>query len=65
MHDGKPKAPEKKEPTPKKGGGESKAKEPATPAPGSPNDQPANDYQLARAIDLLHGISLYNAKLNN
>ena len=62
---GKPKAPAKKEPTSKKSDGKPSDKQSATPAPGSPDDQPSNDYQLARAIDLLHGISLYNAKLNN
>ena len=40
------------------------AVEPDTSAPVTANDTPT-DYQLARAIDLLKGISLYNVRVSN
>ena len=40
------------------------AVEPDTSAPVAANETPA-DYQLARAIDLLKGISLYNVRVSN
>ena len=52
-------------------GGDSKAAPAATPTPGSTPEaaaepaqfgDPATDYQLARAIDLLHGLSLYKGQ---
>jgi carboxyl-terminal processing protease len=58
---GKVKPPEQK----KKEEGQAKDKQAAPPAPGSPDDKPANDYQLARAVDLLHGISLYKGRASN
>jgi len=61
---GKAKEPAKGE-APKNGGAPAKDNQSEVPAPGSPKDTPASDYQLARAIDLLHGISLYNARLSN
>ena len=43
---------------------EGDATEPDTSAPVAANDTPT-DYQLARAIDLLTGISLYNVRVSN
>ncbi len=54
-------------------GGEQPGATPATPATTAPSQageaegpvqfgDPANDYQLARAIDLLHGLSLYKGQ---
>ncbi|MGE0255487.1 MAG: S41 family peptidase [Alphaproteobacteria bacterium] len=34
-------------------------------APGTPGTQPAEDYQLTRAIDLITGIGLYNRRVAN
>jgi carboxyl-terminal processing protease len=38
---------------------------PGTPAPGTTAAEPPQDYQLARALDLLRGVALFNTRTTN